>query len=136
MKSSTETLIKALRVLAIEISSEDGVANTAIAEAADRLKELELKLTVLGNLAVANWDDSTVGEVDKVVDSHKTTYDDLLRTLFTKNPEKIRKLEQENVELRAALNTALAIEFIDDATIVKLVERLIKIKEEHVTTAR
>jgi hypothetical protein len=41
MKRSTdETLISALRILARDIQSEDGVANAAIAEAADRLAEL------------------------------------------------------------------------------------------------
>lgn len=39
-RSSTETLIKALRVLAHDIETEDGVANAAISEAADRLEEL------------------------------------------------------------------------------------------------
>ena len=37
--SSTETLILALRVRAQDIDTEDGVANAAIAEAADRLEE-------------------------------------------------------------------------------------------------
>lgn len=40
MKSNTETLIKALEVLAQEIQSPDGVANAAITEAAERLREL------------------------------------------------------------------------------------------------
>jgi len=40
MKSSTATLIKALEILSNEIQSEDGVANAALAEAADRLKLL------------------------------------------------------------------------------------------------
>ena len=40
MKSSTETLIVAMRVLARDIQSNDGIANAAIAEAADRLEEL------------------------------------------------------------------------------------------------
>ena len=40
MKSSTETLIKALRILAEDIESNDGVANATIAEAADRIEEL------------------------------------------------------------------------------------------------
>lgn len=40
MKTNTETLIKALRILANDIESEDGVANAAIAEAAQRLEEL------------------------------------------------------------------------------------------------
>ena len=43
MKSSTESLIKALRILAVDIQSEDGVANACIAEAAERLHELELQ---------------------------------------------------------------------------------------------
>lgn len=40
MKTNTETLIKALRTLANDIESEDGVANAAIAEGAQRLEEL------------------------------------------------------------------------------------------------
>jgi hypothetical protein len=40
MKSNTETLIIAMRYLSEDIHSEDGVANAAIAEAADRLQEL------------------------------------------------------------------------------------------------
>lgn len=39
MRSDTETIIKALEILSKEIQSEDGVANAAIAEAAQRLKE-------------------------------------------------------------------------------------------------
>jgi len=39
MRSSTETLIEALRILAGDILSEEGVANAAIAEAADRMEE-------------------------------------------------------------------------------------------------
>jgi hypothetical protein len=40
MKTDTPTLIAALRILANEIESGDGVANAAIAEAADRLQEM------------------------------------------------------------------------------------------------
>ena len=35
--SSTKTIVEALRILARDIQSEDGVANAAIYEAADRL---------------------------------------------------------------------------------------------------
>lgn len=38
--SSTPTLIKALRVLAVEIQSGEGVANAAILEASQRLEEM------------------------------------------------------------------------------------------------
>jgi hypothetical protein len=39
-RSSNESLIAALRVLARDIHSDDGIANAAMAEAADRLEEL------------------------------------------------------------------------------------------------
>jgi hypothetical protein len=40
MRTETETIIGALRVLANDTQSGDGVANAAIAEAADRMEEL------------------------------------------------------------------------------------------------
>lgn len=39
-RAKTETIIQAMRILAEEIQSDDGVANAAISEAADRLEEL------------------------------------------------------------------------------------------------
>ena len=39
-RTSTETLIAALHILAAEIYSEDGVANAAIREGAERLEEM------------------------------------------------------------------------------------------------
>lgn len=39
-KTDDQTLVSALRILARDIESGDGVANAAIAEAADRLEEL------------------------------------------------------------------------------------------------
>lgn len=47
MRNSTETLIEALRILAGDILSEEGVANAAIAEAADRLEEISLENDVV-----------------------------------------------------------------------------------------
>lgn len=44
MKTSTPILIDALRILARDIFSEDGIANLAIAEAAERLEELQTQL--------------------------------------------------------------------------------------------
>lgn len=40
MKTDNATLIAALRILANDIQSEDGIANACIAEAADRIEEL------------------------------------------------------------------------------------------------
>lgn len=47
-KSSTETLIAAMRILARDIQSGDGVANAAIAEAADRLEEQQARIAETG----------------------------------------------------------------------------------------
>jgi hypothetical protein len=41
MKSSTETLIKALHILSNEIKTDDGVINAALSEAAYRMEELQ-----------------------------------------------------------------------------------------------
>jgi len=43
-KSDTKTIIGAMRILSREIYCKDGVATAAIAEAADRLEELEAQL--------------------------------------------------------------------------------------------
>ena len=44
MKTTTETLVAAMRALANDIQSEDGVANAAIAEAAQRLEEQQERI--------------------------------------------------------------------------------------------
>lgn len=61
-KTPDSILISALRTLAADIQSEDGVANAAIAEAADRLEELSLLvaksawwLSVLGDKLERVW---------------------------------------------------------------------------------
>ncbi len=41
-KTATPTLASAMRILARQIQSQDGVANAAIAEAAERLDELHI----------------------------------------------------------------------------------------------
>jgi hypothetical protein len=47
VKTSTETLIAAMHILATEIQSDDGVANSAIAEAGERLAEQHMRITQL-----------------------------------------------------------------------------------------
>ena len=42
MKSSTETIISALRVLARDIQTDDGVINACLSESAERLQELSI----------------------------------------------------------------------------------------------
>jgi hypothetical protein len=79
MKTKTDTLIKALRILANDIQSEDGVGNAAIAEAAERLDELEREnaalqvagnemyriLTIPGESDFKDW--ATEPEIDRAI---------------------------------------------------------------------
>jgi hypothetical protein len=47
VRSSTETLIAAMRILATDIQSDDGAANAAVAEAAERLAEQHMRIAQL-----------------------------------------------------------------------------------------
>ena len=74
MKTDTETLIKTMRILAQEIDSEDGVANSAIGEAADRLEELQLELTETIK-ELNHWQVEVTKERIKVERAHKLRKD-------------------------------------------------------------
>ncbi len=47
MRTSTETLIAAMRILSQDIQSEDGAANAAVADAAERLAEQHMRIAKL-----------------------------------------------------------------------------------------
>ena len=47
MKTSTETLIAAMRMLSQDIQSDDGAANAAVAEAGERLAEQHMRIAKL-----------------------------------------------------------------------------------------
>ena len=51
MRTKTETLIAAMRILSQNIESDDGIANATIAEAADRIEELFSELIFQKRLA-------------------------------------------------------------------------------------
>ncbi len=64
MKATTEQLVSALRVLSVDIQSEDGVANAVVAEAADRL-------TLMANL-VAKHVQETKDDVEQMAVASET----------------------------------------------------------------
>jgi predicted nucleic acid-binding Zn-ribbon protein len=64
-KTNTVKLIAALRILARDIESDDGVANMAIAEAADRMEEMQTMIDGLSG----------------TIDSQKQTFDALHKKL-------------------------------------------------------
>jgi uncharacterized protein (UPF0212 family) len=47
VRTSTETLIAAMRILSQDIQSEDGAANAAVAEAGERLAEQHMRIAKL-----------------------------------------------------------------------------------------
>lgn len=53
--SSTETLIESLLILSRTIQSDDGVANAAIAEAAQQLKEQQERINLLESRLATRW---------------------------------------------------------------------------------
>ena len=89
MTDTTESLIKALRILANDIQSDDGVANCVVNQAADRLEELTKQNEHFGyNISRLEQDNHEMharwrGSIDQTV--------------------RIKQLEQENDALRADL---------------------------------
>jgi cysteinyl-tRNA synthetase len=64
VKATTEQLVSALRVLSVEMHSEDGVANAVVAEAAERL-------TLMANL-VAKHVQETKDDVEQMAVASET----------------------------------------------------------------
>ena len=55
MKSKTETIIGALRVLARDIQTDDGVINACLSEAALHLEELSILVDQYKIMAASQW---------------------------------------------------------------------------------
>ena len=66
MRTSTETLIAAMRILSQDIQSDDGVANAAVAEAAERLAEQHMRIAQLERENDAMRADLLLWEKDEV----------------------------------------------------------------------
>ena len=89
MKATTEQLVSALRVLSVEMHSEDGVANAVVAEAADRL-------TAMANL-VARHVEETKDDIQQMAGASDT---------LIKATAKIQSLRERIKQLEAG-DTAL-----------------------------
>ena len=114
MKSKTESLISALRVLARDIHTDDGVVNACLEEAAGRLEELHLaNKNTLADLALAieRRDDSyaeikTVRrELSEAIKERNKTVADLIK----QRDEAIAsaRLEPSRLEIASVLLAAM-----------------------------
>ena len=89
MKSTTKTLIEAMRILANEIHSEDGVANAAIFEASERLSEQQKRIKYLEQ------------ELQKSTDQNDLILDEFIRVkCLTRNTEIHQLCERAHIRMR------------------------------------
>lgn len=84
MKATTEQIVSALRVLSVEIHSEDGVANSVVAEAADRL-------TLMANL-VARHVQETKDDVEQMAVASETMVEATAKIQSLR--DRIKRLEE------------------------------------------
>lgn len=101
-RTETAVLVAALRILERDIQSGDGVANAAIAEAADRLAELERDVAALKQRII---DDNR---------AHGCELRDPSGTIW----DHAKRLQDENAALRADKER---LEWLEDAPIERLV---------------
>jgi len=90
VKATTEQIVSALRVLSVEMFSEDGVANAVVAEAADRL-------TAMANL-VAKHVQETKDDVEQMAVASDT---------MVEATSKIQRLRAQIKRLEEAGNNLL-----------------------------
>ncbi len=84
MKATTEQIVSALRVLSVEMHSEDGVANAVVAEAADRL-------TLMANL-VARHVEETKEDTEQMAVASETMVEATAKIQSLR--ERIKRLEE------------------------------------------
>ena len=99
MKTSTETLIAAMRILSQDIQSEDGVANAAVAEAGERLAEQHMR--------IKQWHDALTPLMPSDFkcwhENNPNEWPEVTARVIASQRERIAQLERENDAMRADL---------------------------------
>ena len=99
MKTSTETLIAAMHILATEIQSYDGAANAAVAEAGERLAEQHIR--------IKQWHDALTPLMPSDVkcwhQNNPSEWPEVTARVIASQRERIAQLERENDAMRADL---------------------------------
>ncbi len=94
MKATTEQLVSALRVLSVDIQSEDGVANAVVAEAADRL-------TLMANL-VAQHVEETKNDIQQMAVASDTMVE--ATSKIQRLRAQIKRMEEAGDAMASILN--------------------------------
>jgi len=120
MIANAETCIKALRILSQDIQSDDGVANAALNECADRMEQLQ---TDTNRLTTANlqlregveelkqriqrWHDTLTplmpSDLKSWHENNPSEWPEVTAWVITSQRERINQLEAENDAMRADL---------------------------------
>jgi len=99
VKTSTETLIAAMRILSQDIQSEDGVANAAVAEAGERLAEQHMR--------IKQWHDALTPLMPSDFkcwhENNPNEWPEVTARVIASQRERIAQLERENDAMRADL---------------------------------
>ena len=99
MRTSTETLIAAMHILATEIQSDDGAANAAVAEAAERLAEQHMR--------IKQWHDALTPLMPSDFkcwhENNPNEWPEVTARVIASQRERITQLERENDAMRADL---------------------------------
>ena len=103
VKATTEQIVSALRVLSVEMHSEDGVANAVVAEAAERL-------TLMANL-VARHVEETKDDIEQMAVASDTMVEATAKIQNLR--ARIKRLEEAGDEL--AGKHLLAVHTYDNA---------------------
>jgi len=107
MRSDTKTIVDAMRILARDVESDDGVANTAMLEAANRLEELnEMLSQEWGRLNQEIDTDGHYGHSGSYPLSDSLEIDEDVPGWVA---DEVRRLESINADLLEALEHAVAI---------------------------
>ena len=103
MKSETDTIISALRVLSRDIQTDDGVVNACLEEAAGRLEELQrANKNTLADLAVAlERRDDSYAEI-------KSVRKELAKAIVERTPQEVDNLKRELSESIRERNKTVA----------------------------
>jgi small-conductance mechanosensitive channel len=90
MTPKTETIVSALRILSVDIQSEDGVANAVVAEAADRL-------TLMANLVARHIEETkkNTAEMQAACETMNGATETIQRL-----KSHIKRLEEELIDVR------------------------------------
>ena len=108
-KGTTAEIVHAPEVLedALQLATELEAAHAQNVELCKRIEELETQLLIIGDKAVVDWDDETVGQVDAVVKTQPPqTYIEFVRKLYSRGSPPLAEVEAAQKSVYAEMKSA------------------------------